>query len=314
MRTAIPGADTIELDLAWAQPAIWNASCCARRGPARACSPGTSGLLRVSLRQATAHWRWRSIRISKVAMWMRTTRPTVWSRDCSWTRSPSFSMPPRARRSTARRFKLLDATTGALAQVFSNDGVTPYPASIVTGEPVRDAAGNEFDYGPGASASLFSPRAPIASRSNRRLGSCSVSGGGRGDCAASSWAPIDLGSREAFDVDADDQLIFDVPVDPITAEIFLSKQAAQRAVAIGDFLQYPYRFRTQGAAADDITLVDTLPVDSVPVRSVRVDGQPVAERESIPMGGPCASISQISSWSKRRHPLCRRSNRRRRTR
>lgn len=39
---------------------------------------------------------------------------------------------------------LRDAATGALAQVFAEDGVTPWPATVTSGEPITDGAGNIY--------------------------------------------------------------------------------------------------------------------------------------------------------------------------
>ncbi|QDH36231.1 hypothetical protein E2E27_13480 [Porphyrobacter sp. YT40] len=47
------------------------------------------------------------------------------------------------------RVTLRDAATGAAAQVFAEDGVTPWPSSVVSGEPIIDAAGNSYPMAPG---------------------------------------------------------------------------------------------------------------------------------------------------------------------
>lgn len=47
------------------------------------------------------------------------------------------------------RVTLVDAASGAPATVFAEDGVTPWPASVVTGAPVIDGAGRSTPMGPG---------------------------------------------------------------------------------------------------------------------------------------------------------------------
>ena len=47
------------------------------------------------------------------------------------------------------RVTLIDATTGAAATVFADDGVTRWPSTVFTGQPVRDAAGNSYAMLPG---------------------------------------------------------------------------------------------------------------------------------------------------------------------
>lgn len=53
---------------------------------------------------------------------------------------------------------LRDATTGALAQVFAEDGVTRWPSSVVSGEPITDAAGTVYPMAPGR---YWFPLAPL---------------------------------------------------------------------------------------------------------------------------------------------------------
>ena len=47
------------------------------------------------------------------------------------------------------RITLRDAATGAPAQVFAADGVTPWPATIISGSPITDLAGNIYPMDPG---------------------------------------------------------------------------------------------------------------------------------------------------------------------
>ena len=47
------------------------------------------------------------------------------------------------------RVTLVDALTGAPARVFADDGVTPWPSSVITGQPITDAAGNVYQLAPG---------------------------------------------------------------------------------------------------------------------------------------------------------------------
>ena len=47
------------------------------------------------------------------------------------------------------RVTLVDALTGTPARVFADDGVTPWPSSVVTGQTVTDAAGNVYQLAPG---------------------------------------------------------------------------------------------------------------------------------------------------------------------
>ena len=56
------------------------------------------------------------------------------------------------------RVTLRDADTGALAQVFAEDGVTRWPSSVISGEPIIDAAGTSYPMAPGR---YWFPLAPL---------------------------------------------------------------------------------------------------------------------------------------------------------
>ena len=47
------------------------------------------------------------------------------------------------------RVTMVDALTGAPARVFADDGVTPWPSTVITGQSVTDAAGNVYPMAPG---------------------------------------------------------------------------------------------------------------------------------------------------------------------
>lgn len=47
------------------------------------------------------------------------------------------------------RVTLIDDVTGLPATVFAEDGVTPWPSSVISGEPVTDGVGNVVEMGPG---------------------------------------------------------------------------------------------------------------------------------------------------------------------
>ncbi|MEQ1497105.1 MAG: hypothetical protein ABL914_00455 [Novosphingobium sp.] len=47
------------------------------------------------------------------------------------------------------RVMLVDAITGAPARVYADDGVTPWPSSVISGQPITDGAGNIYPMAPG---------------------------------------------------------------------------------------------------------------------------------------------------------------------
>ncbi|MEE4301567.1 MAG: cadherin domain-containing protein [Pseudomonadales bacterium] len=201
---------------------------------------------------------------------------------------------------------LLEAGSGAPASPLFPDGVTPFPATVVSGETVLGPGGLEIDPGPGGF------RFPLVPPGEYRLSLEPVEGLVFPSLAADDalqglpGAPFLLGpgSRgEVFVVGADEELIVDVPLDPAAAELFLSKQARSDIVAIGDFLQYAITLQNAvGAAAGDVTLLDTLPVgfryqpgslrlDGEPLETVRVDGDGRTLRIDITDVGVGASLA-----------------------
>lgn len=50
---------------------------------------------------------------------------------------------------TGARVTLVDADTGAPATVFAEDGVTPWPSSVISGQPITDGSGRQTQMGPG---------------------------------------------------------------------------------------------------------------------------------------------------------------------
>ncbi len=56
------------------------------------------------------------------------------------------------------RVTMRDAATGALAQVFTEDGVTRWPSSVISGDPITDAAGRVYPMAPGR---YWFPLAPL---------------------------------------------------------------------------------------------------------------------------------------------------------
>ncbi|MCZ6712206.1 MAG: hypothetical protein O7B25_17725 [Gammaproteobacteria bacterium] len=180
---------------------------------------------------------------------------------------------------------LVDATTGqpATTTVFAADGVTPFPATVTSGGSVTDEAGNTVDFAPG------SFRFPLVLPGSYRFEAVTA-----GTMSFPSVVPdVDLdvlpggpfvlvpGSRgNEFDVLAGIPPAFDVPLDPSSAEVFLSKQASKEAAAIGDFVQYQVLVQNSALSSvvSDLVVTDLLPSGFrfVP-GSARIDGIEVVD-------------------------------------
>lgn len=182
---------------------------------------------------------------------------------------------------------LIEAATGASAvdRVFADDGVTAYPATVVSGGSAFDESGRAYQFAPG---SFFFPEilpgeyqlevTPAPSHLFPTILSNS-------ELAQLEGGPftVVVGSRgEAFSVVAGTPSGFDIPLDPIDASVLVTKEANKDVVAIGDFLQYRVLVQNTDTAGivSEVVLRDRLPVGMrVQTDSIRVDGQPASEFE-----------------------------------
>jgi len=160
---------------------------------------------------------------------------------------------------------LIDVATGQAALVLSEDGVSVYPSTVVSGEEAVDSAGNVFEFMPGEFSFPFidagnyrlSIVAPVSyvfpslvpDDVIQQLGNADfrLTPASRGE----SFVVDTLGRPEPFDV----------PLDPVAVEVFVSKIASKQTVAVGDFVQYQISVEnphTVGTVSD-LTLIDVLP-------------------------------------------------------
>ncbi|MCB1685905.1 MAG: hypothetical protein KDI31_15530, partial [Pseudomonadales bacterium] len=160
---------------------------------------------------------------------------------------------------------LLDAVTGLPAQgrTFAGDGVTPFPTTVTSGGTATDAAGVSITFAPGSfyfpyllpGNYRFEVSAPIEYRfpSVREDAELDALPGGPYQLAA--------GSRgDAFTVAAGQSFEFDLPLDPLTVDVFVSKQASRDVVGIGDLLQYQVLVQDPEAVVQStFSVVDELP-------------------------------------------------------
>lgn len=178
---------------------------------------------------------------------------------------------------------LFDTATGLPAAVYGDDGVSLYPATIISGDTAIDSSGRIYDFAPGAY------RFPFVAPGSYRLEVVTPDGYGAPSTVATTglqnlpgapFAIVDPGSRgEAFNVNPGPALHIDIPVDPVIAGLFMQKKTAHETVAIGDFIAYEIVLEnTTILIANDVVVTDRLPWGfRYQNGSVRVDGQPGLE-------------------------------------
>jgi len=161
------------------------------------------------------------------------------------------------------RIRLVTAG-GTSAQVFGDDGISTYPAEMVTGQPVTDSGGTVYHY----AAGLF--RFPLVAAGTYRLevvpplGHAFPSRATEADLQQLPGAPFALGPGSAGDVfvvSGPTPTNVDIPLDPAGSALVLQKASMSAVAAAGDFVQYTLSLRNAGTtgAFTGVTIVDRLP-------------------------------------------------------
>ncbi|XOV82293.1 MAG: hypothetical protein ACFHXK_15695 [bacterium] len=162
---------------------------------------------------------------------------------------------------------LIDASTGLPAQdaTFAADGVSAFPATVVVGGEVTDASGATVDFAPGTfyypviapGEYRFEVSAPVSYTFPSVIDDTTLN--------QLPTGPFNLteGSRgENFIVSAGVPTGFDLPLDPINAQVFITKQASKQTAAVGDFVQYQIQIDNADSSGtvSELVLSDQLPL------------------------------------------------------
>ncbi len=162
------------------------------------------------------------------------------------------------------RVRLLDVATGNDAMVVGDDGVSRYPATMVTGNAVTDAGGTVYNL----PAGVF--RFPLVPPGLYRLQITSPTGFAfpsivtEPDLQQLSGAPFRIGSGSYggdFSVAATPAVAIDVPLDQSGTALYLQKSSNVSTAAVGDFVQYTLSVENAPGAGAFLstTVIDQLP-------------------------------------------------------
>ncbi|WP_455209540.1 OmpA family protein [Kaarinaea lacus] len=161
------------------------------------------------------------------------------------------------------RVTLVDASTGQPAQVFGDDGISSFPATVISGGTTTDSNGNTYNFPAGGY------RFPFVQPGNYQLyvipptGFVAPSSVPTASIQALPGAPYAIvnGSRgENFTVNPGPALHIDIPLDPTNSGLFVTKSAGKDSAAIGEFVQY--KLNVSNVAAGGLTgttMTDVLP-------------------------------------------------------
>ncbi|NWG92080.1 MAG: DUF11 domain-containing protein, partial [Parvularculaceae bacterium] len=183
---------------------------------------------------------------------------------------------------------IVDDATGLPATVYGIDGVSAYPATIVSGSTVTDAGGmvhalspGEFRFPimfPGSYRLVVTPPAGYTAPSTVQAPSFA-------GLANAPFTIIPGSYAQAFTLAQTGDVEFDVPLDPVT-DLVVLKAADVDAAAIGDFVRYRISVENRAATATAVRIADTLPAGfRYQAGSARRDGAAAAEPLIAANGG-----------------------------
>ncbi|WP_309622854.1 isopeptide-forming domain-containing fimbrial protein [Novosphingobium sp.] len=179
------------------------------------------------------------------------------------------------------RVTLVDALTGAPARVFADDGVTPWPSTVISGQPITDGAGNVYPMAPGEYRFplvglgryrlVVEPAAPYTAPSAKtpaQLAALLRPDGNTFEIVDASFGgTLQLAGATAVRVD--------IPLDHPPLGVTVTKTASRAVALPGDVVFYTVTIRNPDtiSAKRTVTLADN-PSPTLRLRpdSVRVDG------------------------------------------
>ena len=177
----------------------------------------------------------------------------------------------------------VEMVTNLPATVYGDDGISLFPATIISGGTVVDAGGMVYDFGPGEY------RFPFVAPGSYRLDVTAPAGYSAPSVVPTAllqalpgapYAINEQGSRgQPFAVPVGPAIQVDIPLDPAAVGFFLVKDVNRREASAGDFLQFSLVLNNNsGAAATGVQIVDTLPAGLRYRRgSTTLYGSPVAD-------------------------------------
>lgn len=194
---------------------------------------------------------------------------------------------------------IVDAVTGAPAEVLAPDGQSSWPSSMVSGQSVTDGAGNVYPMAageyrfpllaPGDHRIVVVPPTPYSAPSGASMAQLAALTGPNGPFIisdASFGRSFALASLEAAQVD--------VPVDRPGVAVTLTKAASRTRAEPGEAVFYTITVTnpdTRGTKRG-VKLVDT-PSDKLRLRrdSIRIDGEAAQDAATVSPDGSSLSIA-----------------------
>ncbi len=197
------------------------------------------------------------------------------------------------------RVTLVDAVTGQPATVFGEDGVTPWPSTVISGEPITDASGNVYPMAPGeywfpltalgTYRLEIAPPAPYTAPSEVQPDQIALLRHPDGR----SFVILDASYGGDLVLSDPTPLEIDIPLDRPSLSVSLTKTASRARAQPGDAVFYTITARNQDPTRikRTVTLTDT-PSRWLRLRtdSIRIDGAANPEAVSTSADGGALTI------------------------
>lgn len=198
------------------------------------------------------------------------------------------------------RISLVDAVTGAPATVFAEDGVTPWPSTVISGQPISYGNGLIHNQEPGEFwfpltflgdyRLVVEPPEPYTAPS--AVSPASLAQLTRPDGRA--FVILDASFGDVFELSDPTPVQVDIPLDRPGEDIGLVKTASRERVQPGDVVFYSVTARNDDPARPrrDVVLTDT-PSSSLRFRadSVRVNGVEAPDQITFAPDGSSLTVA-----------------------
>ncbi len=159
---------------------------------------------------------------------------------------------------------LIDVATGQPAQVFGDDGISSYPATLTSGGTATDAAGIVYTFPPGGYRFPFVPPGTYQFKVQPPPGFSFPTIVSDAVMQVLPGAPfaLTIGSRgEVFRINPGPAMHIDIPLDAKGSSLFVIKTAGASQVSIGDFVPYTLKVENTNPnlPVSSVRVIDILP-------------------------------------------------------
>ena len=154
---------------------------------------------------------------------------------------------------------IIDAATGQPATIYGTDGISEYPSTVISGQPVQDASGFIYEQREGEFRFPLIPagtyRIDVVSPEGYKFSSVITSF----DDLVNAPFEVEEGSFGVpFSYDVPSPIHFDIPLDPET-DIVLAKRADPQFGDVGDPIRYTVTVENRGVSAAPMRVLDLAP-------------------------------------------------------